>query len=167
MIAENQKRGYQDRKYELLDTGIFDDNQYFDVYVEYAKNSPEDILIWIHVTNHSSEIKTLHLLPTLWFRNYWSWGHNFEKPVLKRLSDSNAIEASHPLLKQRWLYFQSHKKILFTENETNFERLFHTPNQSRYIKDGINNYLIQGQQDAVNPEQVGTKAAVYATVSLK
>ncbi|MDX2217331.1 MAG: hypothetical protein SFY66_28950 [Oculatellaceae cyanobacterium bins.114] len=167
LVEENQKRGYEDPEYELLDTGIFDENRYFDVYIEYAKNSSEDILIWIHVTNRGAETKTLHLLPTLWFRNYWSWGYDFEKPSLKRLSTLNIVEASHPLLKQHWLHFEESLEVLFTENETNVERLFNTPNQSPYVKDGIHNYLIQGQQDAVNPEQVGTKAAVHYVLTIQ
>lgn len=167
LIAENHKRGYQDPEYELLDTGIFEDNRYFDVYVEYAKDSPEDILIWIHVANRGAETKSLHLLPTLWFRNDWSWGYDFEKPTLKRLSNSDVIEAVHPLLAQRWLYFQQTAEVLFTENETNFERLFNTQNKSRYVKDGINNYLIEGEQDAVNPEQVGTKAAIHYLLTVQ
>ncbi len=143
------------------------ENRYFDVYIEYAKNSPEDILIWIHVANRGSEAKTLYLLPTLWFRNYWSWSYDFEKPILKCLPDSNVIEAVHPLLKQRWLYFQEPTAVLFIENETNSERLFNVPNQSFYVKDGINNYLIHGQQDAVNPKQVGTKAAIHYALTVQ
>jgi hypothetical protein len=167
LVEENQKRGYQDPEYELLDTGIFNKNRYFDIYVEYAKNSPEDILIWIHVVNRGTEAKTLHLLPTLWFRNYWSWGYDFEKPVLQCLADSTTIKASHPVLKQRWLYCQEATEVLFTENETNHERLFNTPNRSQYVKDGINNYLVQGQKAAVNPEQVGTKAAVHYVLTVQ
>jgi hypothetical protein len=177
LIEENQKRGYQDPEYELLDTGIFDENRYFDVYIEYAKNSPEDILIWIHIANRGDEAKTLHLLPTLWFRNYWSWGYDSQKPCLKRLAGLNAIAASHPQLHDCWLYFQELSdqevsdqqpaKVLFTENETNLERLFNVPNASPYVKDGINNYLIHGQQEAVNPEQVGTKAAVHYQLTIQ
>lgn len=167
LIEENQKRSYQDPEYELLDTGVFNDNRYFDIYVEYAKNSPEDILILIHVANRSTEAKTLHLLPTLWFRNYWSWGHGFEKPCLKLLPNTNVIEASHPLLKQRWLYFETPEEVLFTENETNSERLFGVSNPSPYVKDGINNYIVQGKQNAVNPDEVGTKAAIHYQLTLQ
>jgi Glycosyl hydrolase family 63 C-terminal domain len=174
LIEENQKRGKQAPEYELLETGIFEHDpcgicgaaRYFDIYVEYAKNLPEDILIWIHIANRGAEPKTLHLLPTLWFRNYWSWGYNYQKPVLKR-STSNAIEAVHPELKQRWLYFEEPLALLFTENETNTERLFNVPNSSPYVKDGIHNYLIHGQQDAINPDHIGTKAAIHYLLNIQ
>jgi len=166
LLTENDQRGYQDPEFELLETGIFDADQYFDVYIEYAKNSPEDILIWLHVANRAAEAKTLHLLPTLWFRNVWSWGHDVEKPMLKFAASSNAIAASHPELGQRWLYFQEAEAVLFTENETNSERLFNVPNPSPYVKDGIHNYLVHGQQSAVNPEQIGTKAAIHYVLTI-
>ncbi|HIK19434.1 MAG TPA: glucosidase [Leptolyngbyaceae cyanobacterium M33_DOE_097] len=166
LLEENQQRGYQDPEFELLETGIFDADQYFDVYVEYAKNSPEDILIWVHVANRAAEAKTLHLLPTLWFRNSWSWGYDVEKPRLELAPSSNAIAASHPELGQHWLYFQESEAVLFTENETNSERLFNVPNPSPYVKDGIHNYLIHGQQAAVNPEQTGTKAAIHYVLTV-
>src|SRR5262249_8401737 len=144
-------------EYELLDTGVFDDNRYYDVFVEYAKGSPQDILIQISVQNRGPEAAELHVLPTLWFRNTWSWGGNPDRPSLQRVG--NAIKAVHPKLGERYLYCDGKATLLFTENETNTQRIFGVPNRSPHVKDGINNYVVQGQQDAVNPEQQGTKAA--------
>ncbi|MBG1239687.1 MGH1-like glycoside hydrolase domain-containing protein [Nostoc sp. NZL] len=165
LVEENRRRGRQSPEFELIDTGIFDQDRYFDVFVEYAKASPEDILIQISVINRGPEAKTLHLLPTLWFRNTWSWTSGEEKPWLK-ISESNSelstIEAYHPSLETQWLYCNQTPELLFTENETNNQRLFGVSNASPYVKDGINNYVVNGQKDAVNPNRIGTKfAAVY------
>lgn len=168
LVQENQRRSYEDPEFELMDTGIFDDNRYFDVYVEYAKKSQEDILIWIHVANRGPEEKMLHLLPTLWFRNTWSWGYPSDKPSLRQLdSNISVIEAFHPELGNRWLYCDVGAKhtLLFTENETNFERLFGIQNASRYVKDGINNAIVYGH-DAVNPDRVGTKASAHYRLNI-
>ncbi|BAY76868.1 hypothetical protein NIES25_33260 [Nostoc linckia NIES-25] len=146
LVAENQHRSRQELEFELLDTGVFDDDRYFDIFVEYAKHSAEDILIQIKVVNRGVEAKTLHLLPTLWFRNTWSWNGDDSKPILKEvnLSDScNTIEASHPTLGMRWLYCQEATEILFTENETNYQKLFGYSNASAYVKDGINDYIVE------------------------
>jgi hypothetical protein len=170
LIQTNQQRGYHDPEFELIDTGIFNDHRYFDVFVEYAKNTDEDILIQISVANRSTETKTLHLLPTLWFRNTWSWDEAAEKPSLRQVElqgTPQVIQASHPTLGDRWLYCQAPKALLFTENETNLERLFETPNVSPYVKDGINNYIVNGQTNAVNPDQTGTKASVYYQLTLE
>ncbi|MBN3921860.1 glucosidase [Nostoc sp. NMS4] len=163
LVEENRRRGRQRSEFELIDTGIFDQDRYFDVFVEYAKASPDDILIEITVINRGTEAKTLHLLPTLWFRNTWSWtDHQEEKPWLK-ISQSNSdlgtIEAYHPSLKTRWLYCNGTPELLFTENETNNQRLFGVNNASPYVKDGINNYLVNGEKTAVNPNRIGTKFA--------
>jgi hypothetical protein len=175
LIAENQQRSRRDFEFELLNTGVFDENHYFDVFVEYAKKSPEDILIQIQVVNRGSEAKTLHLLPTLWFRNTWSWDYNCEKPTLQAIKSSplsqgeiefSIIEASHPTLGKRWLYCVGLAELLFTENETNNQRLFGGENASPYVKDGINNYVVNGQQDAINPHRIGTKASAYYLLSL-
>ncbi|MBD2168458.1 glucosidase [Calothrix membranacea FACHB-236] len=160
LVAENQRRGYYDPEFELVDTGIFDHDEYFDVFVEYAKHSPEDMLIQISIVNRASETKDLHILPTIWFRNSWSWQDNSQKPILRQDSP-NVINAFHPTLGNRWLYFQNCQTTLFTENETNYERLFGVKNQSLYVKDGINDYIIYGNQQAVNPKQTGTKAATH------
>ncbi|MEH2244727.1 MGH1-like glycoside hydrolase domain-containing protein [Nostoc sp.] len=162
LVAENQRRNHQDPEFELLDTGVFDENRYFDVFIEYAKDSAEDILIQIKVVNRGPEAKTLHLLPTLWFRNTWSWNGDTSKPTLKEVESGNGfhvVEVFHPTLGQRWLYCQDANEILFTENETNSQRLFGSPNSSAYVKDGINDYIVQGKKEAVNPNKIGTKAS--------
>ncbi len=162
LVAENQRRSRRELEFELVDTGVFDENRYFDIFVEYAKNSAEDILIQIQVVNRGLEAKTLHLLPTLWFRNTWSWNGDSSKPTLKEVklnNGCNTIAASHPTLGKRWLYCQEANDILFTENETNYQRLFGYDNTSAYVKDGINDYIVQGLKEAVNPEKIGTKVA--------
>lgn len=162
LVEENRRRSYSDPEFELLDTGIFAENRYFDVFVEYAKDSAEDILIQISAINRGPEKKTLHLLPTLWFRNTWSWANFETKPRLKNLKVDKSlslVEASHETLKERWLYCEGLTELLFTENETNNERLFGVPNPSPYVKDGINDYIIHSRQDAVNPNSIGTKVA--------
>lgn len=167
LVEENRRRSRHESEYELLNTGVFDNDAYYDVLVEYAKASPEDILIQISITNRGSETKTLHLLPTLWYRNTWSWGTSKEKPVLKVDSTySNVIQVLHPELSTRCLYCDGTPNLLFTENETNFERLYGVQNASPYVKDGINNYLVNGQTDAINPYQIGTKASAHYPISI-
>ncbi|AFZ15125.1 hypothetical protein Cri9333_4339 [Crinalium epipsammum PCC 9333] len=164
LVAENKERDRHAPEYELLDTGVFEQNRYFDVVVEYAKAAPEDILIRISITNKGSEAKPIHLLPTLWFRNTWSWNHDEQKPTLQLThSDEklSIVEADHPILGKRSLYCHGTPELLFTENETNNERLFDVANSSHYVKDGINNYLIHNQKSAVNPDKIGTKAAPH------
>ncbi|WP_035985395.1 MGH1-like glycoside hydrolase domain-containing protein [Leptolyngbya sp. KIOST-1] len=161
---ENQNRDYYAPEFELLETGIFDQNEYFDVFVDYAKATDEDILVQIRVVNRADHGAELHLLPTLWFRNTWSWFEDVPKPHLKRIDNvggAAAVEASHPELGQRWLYCQGAETLLFTENETNKQRLFVVENPSPYVKDGINDYIVQGRQDAVNPAQAGTKVSPH------
>jgi Glycosyl hydrolase family 63 C-terminal domain len=162
LVAENGRRSRQAPEFELLDTGVFDENRYFDVFIEYAKQSAEDILIQIKIVNRGPEPKALHILPTLWFRNTWSWQVDAHKPTLQvsqSENDISIIEAFHPTLGKRWLYCQGETELLFTENETNTERLFGSPNTSAYVKDGFNDYIVQGQKEAINPNQVGTKSA--------
>ncbi|MEH2181607.1 MGH1-like glycoside hydrolase domain-containing protein [Nostoc sp.] len=163
LVEENRRRDRLAPEFELINTGIFDQDRYFDVFVEYAKASPDDILIQITAINRGPEAKTLHLLPTLWFRNTWSWTDNQqEKPWLKisqSNSDLSTIEAYHPCLETRWLYCNGTPELLFTENETNNQRLFGVNNASAYVKDGINNYVVNGQKTAVNPNRIGTKFA--------
>jgi hypothetical protein len=174
LVAENQRRGRRDPEFELVDTGVFNDNRYFDMVIEYAKVTPEDILIKINITNRSSATKWIHLLPTLWFRNTWSW-NNSEKPVLRAThsnSSTSIIEAIQAQLGRFRLYCdalagtQQAVPLLFTENETNYQQLFGVENSSPYVKDGINNYIVNGQVDAVNPEQVGTKAAAHYRLNI-
>jgi hypothetical protein len=164
LVETNRQRSRQQPEYELIDTGVFDQNRYFDVYVEYAKQSPEDMLIHISVVNRGDTSAMLHLLPTLWFRNTWSWSDDTPKPQLKQArldGEGQAIEAAHPDLGVRYLYCEGADQLLFTENETNVERLFASPNPSPYVKDGINNYVVGGETKAVNPEHTGTKAAAH------
>jgi len=141
LIETNRRRNRGDMEYELLDTGIFNGDRYFDIFVEYAKQSPEDILIQINVSNRGPEPATVHVLPTLWFRNTWTWWPDTPKPSLKQVSGkkgAQAIAASHADLGERYLYCEGDVPLLFTENETNNERLFGTANAGRYVKDGIN-----------------------------
>lgn len=164
LVEENQKRDRRALEYELLDTGIFDGDRYYDVFVEYAKATDEDTLISINAVNRGSESQTLHILPTLWFRNTWSWNGNAEKPSLKVIKsdrDVSIIEADHPTLGKRWLYVEGSVELLFADNETNNQRLFGTENTSPFVKDGINNYVVNGQKEAVNPEGTGTKVSPH------
>jgi hypothetical protein len=164
LVETNRRRGRSDWEYELLDTGVFDDDRYFDVVVEYAKSSPTDILITVSLANRGPEPAELHVLPTLWFRNTWTWWPELPKPSLRAVASSgnaSAIAASHATLGDYVLYCDGSPPLLFTENETNNERIFGTPNASPYVKDGINNYVVAGRQQAVNPAQTGTKAAAH------
>jgi hypothetical protein len=170
LVKTNRHRSRLELEYELLDTGIFNDNRYFDVFVEYAKVSPEEILIRITAENRGPEDAELHCLPTLWFRNVWSWPVQASKPALSR-SDApfgmQVVEAMHPELGRRWLCMEGDTTLLFTENETNNQRLLGTGNKSRYVKDGINDYVLHGRKEAVNPEETGTKAAAYRIMMIK
>jgi hypothetical protein len=158
LVETNQRRSRDEFEYELLDTGVFDDDRYFDIFVEYAKNEPEDLLIRITVHNRGTEPAVLHLLPTLWFRNTWSWGENQSKPVLQQTAD-DAAQASHSQLGVRTLYIEGSPDLLFTENESNSERLWSQPNPSPYVKDAFHQYVVNGKKEAVNPDLTGTKMA--------
>jgi len=169
LVAENRRRDRHQPEFELLHTGVFDDDRYFDVRVEYAKALAEDILIQMTVSNRGAETRTLHILPTLWFRNTWSWHGGNDKPTLQGAkSDAavNVIRAFHPTLGKRWLYAPGNTELLFTENETNYKRLYGAPNQSNFAKDGINDYIVQGNKTAVNPDLIGTKAAVHVELTI-
>ncbi|MGB8980637.1 MAG: hypothetical protein WCC12_02070, partial [Anaerolineales bacterium] len=173
LVQENGRRKSDPGsfEYELIDTGIFNNNRYFDIFVEYAKSSPDDILIKITAINRGPETKPLHLLPTLWFRNTWSWVYpNQAKPSLK-VSQANAqfsvIEATHQELGQRWLYCEAPQQLLFTENETNQQRFSWGPNPTPYVKDGINDYIVAGSHGSVNPNQTGTKTAAYYPMDIE
>jgi hypothetical protein len=158
LVGTNRGRGRDEPEYELLDTGAFDQDRYFDVFVEYAKAAPEDILVQITVHNRGPEPAVLHLLPTLWFRNIWSWGENARRPALRRAAPG-VIAASHPELGERFLYAEGATALLFTENETNTERLVQVSNRTPYVKDAFHNNIVHGHKEAVNPERTGTKAA--------
>ncbi len=170
LVEENRRRGKNDREFELLDTGVFDDNRYFDVTTEYAKAGVEDILIKITVTNHGPAEAELALLPTVWFRNTWSWGHDDYRPQARATESlgfkqehgtagSTAIEREHKSYGKRWLLCEGEPELLFTKNETNAKKLFGSENRTPYVKDGINDYVVNGSPDAVSPEKSGTKAA--------
>jgi hypothetical protein len=170
ILNTNRHRSRDEPEYELLETGIFNDDRYFDVFVEYAKATPEDILIRVTVFNRGPEPANLHLLPTIWFRNTWSDGEDYETPVLKQVSLNNTegvIGASHRELGE-WLFTaKGVNELLFTDNETNTERLWGNPNHSPFVKDGINNYIVSGLKDAVNPDKTGTKAASHYIIDIK
>ena len=166
LVKTNRRRGRNDFEYELLDTGVFDDGRYFDVFVEYAKASPEDVLVQITIENRGPEPATLHVLPTVWFRNTWSWGSEAPRPELRLLNGGGAVAASHPVLGEYVVRADGAPEWLFTENETNTERLVSVPNRTPYVKDAIHNYLVHGRREAVNPERTGTKATAHHTITV-
>jgi hypothetical protein len=170
LVASNRQRNRNEMEYELLDTGVFDDDRYFDVFVEYAKGGPEDILIRITVCNRGPASAELHVLPTLWFRNVWTWSPEVSKPKLfqvKARKGMRTVVASHGELGERWLFVDGDVPLLFTENETNTQRLFGIANEGNYVKDGINNYVTLGLKDAVNPAGTGTKVAAHHTIQVE
>ena len=142
LVNTSRGRSRNEFEYELLDTGVFNDNRYFDVFVEYAKDAPEDILIKISVHNRGPEAAEVHVLPTLWFRNEWSWRDGADRPVLQQIADTGecaVVRATNTKLGDRYFYCEGNVPLLFTENETNTQRLFGAANRSPYVKDGINN----------------------------
>ena len=157
LVETNRRRSREEFEYELIDTGVFDDDRYFDVFVEYAKADAEDILIRVTVHNRGPEAASLHLLPTLWFRNTWSWGRTTPKPVLREAD--GAIHVSHPELGDYTLSCDGAPELLFTENESNAHRLWGQPNASPWVKDAFHQYVVSGDAEAVNPARTGTKAA--------
>jgi hypothetical protein len=159
LIETNARRSRNDFEYELLDTGIFADDRYFDVFIEYAKETPEDILVRITVHNRGPEAAKLHVLPTLWFRNTWSWKEGEPKPALREID--GGIQAAHAELNQYSLFCEGNPELLFTENESNTERLWGVSNQSPWVKDAFHQYVIAGNTEAVNPAKTGTKAAAH------
>ena len=170
IIATNHRRGRRESEYELLDTGVFKDNRYFDVFVEYAKDSPEDILIRITIFNRGPQDAPLYLLPTLWFRNTWQENPGEAMALLRQIQfdeTSGTVMASKNDLGDYFFTAEGAKEFLFTNNETNTERLVGVPNISRYVKDGINNFIVLGQSDAVNPEMTGTKAAALYVLDIE
>jgi hypothetical protein len=169
LVATNGGRGKHDPEYELVDTGIFDDDRYFDVVVEYAKAAPDDILMRVTAHNRGPEPATLHLLPTLWFRNTWSWGDDVPKPSMAAAdgpSGTASVRAVHPDLGEWGLYADASAELLFCENETNNERLFGAPNASPYVKDGIGELVVHGNAAAVNPARTGTKVAAHHVLEI-
>ncbi len=169
LLEENRRRGKDAPEFELMDTGVFDEDRYFDVAIEYAKATPEDILIRINVTNRGPESADLHLLPTIWFRNTWSWRNGEVRPNLRQITDvrnASAIQLCQPAYGHRWLFCNGMPELLFTENETNTRRLYNREDGTRHAKDGINDYIVHGARDAVNAAKTGTKAAAHYPLTL-
>lgn len=158
LISTNAEKTKQDPEYELIDTGIFDRNEYFDIFIEYAKESGHDILVKLTVINKSENEAPLVILPTLWFRNTWSWGYDAYKPRMTS-EEADRISISHKDLEIKNIYAGQSGKVLFCDNETNNERLYQSPNVAKYCKDGINDFIINGNMQSVNPENTGTKAS--------
>jgi hypothetical protein len=164
LVGTSRQRTRQEPEYELIDTGVFAEDRYFDVFIEYAKAGPEDILIRISAANRGPEAAKLHALPTLWYRNTWSWSQGAAKPVLRNAgsrSGAMVVSASHAELGDRELRCEGEPTLLFTENETNNQRLFGSDNPSRYVKDAFHEYLVNQRREAVNPAGTGTKAAAH------
>src|ERR1044071_3073051 len=173
LIEENRPEDKRKVEYELLDTGVFDEDRYFDVFVEYAKASVEDILIRLSVVNRGPKKAELRLLPTIWFRNRWSWGYGNPRPELRKASKRGddetkaiAIELEHETYGRRLLHCEGTPDLLFTENETNASRLFGVANPQPFVKDAFHEYVIRGKREAVNPEQRGTKAAAHYVLNI-
>ena len=169
LVEENRRRGKNQREFELLDTGIFENDRYFDVFVEYAKADIEDILIKATVVNRGPEAANLRLLPTVWFRNTWSWGGHNQRPELyeARRAPNPAIELNNAITGKLWLHCEGSPELLFTENETNVHRLCGVGNRTPYVKDGINNFVVNGDEGALNPQRNGTKAAAQYKLTLR
>ncbi|MFB4280472.1 hypothetical protein ACBJ59_34645 [Nonomuraea sp. MTCD27] len=165
LVAANAARGGHDYEYELLDTGVFAGDRYFDVFVEYAKAAPDDLLMLVTVANRGPEAATLHVLPTLWFRNTWSWGGGTAKPAM-RAAGPGVVQADHRELGTYRLHCAADVPLLFTENETNKERLFGGRNATPYVKDGIGRHVVNGEGGAVSPDLAGTKAAAHHTLTV-
>ena len=163
LVAENGRRTKADPEFELLDTGVFEEDRYFDIFVEYAKANADDILIRITACNRGKESASLDVLPTVWFRNTWSWRDAKQRPRVWRIAhqpDSRVIGLDTPDYGPRWLVAEGSPRLLFTENETNFKRLFRAENRSEYLKDAFHEYLITGNESVINPAETGTKAAM-------
>ena len=165
LVEENQKRDKNQAEYELFDTGIFDEDNYFDIFIEYAKADYNDICIKITAVNRGRESAPIHILPTIWFRNRWSWYEEFDKPALEKAEidaeNLSAINLSEEKRGEYQLICTGDAKLLFTENNTNFEKLYNAENKSKFVKDGINESVVNSDENAVNPENKGTKAAAH------
>ncbi|WP_447986594.1 MGH1-like glycoside hydrolase domain-containing protein [Nitrospira sp. Nam74] len=174
LVEENRRRGRGEPEFELMETGVFDADRYFDVFVEYAKGACDDLLIRLDIVNRGSEPAELTVLPTIWFRNTWSWGLDVRRPRLRqghagheRDNGISVIELAHEYYGRRRLLCDGAPPLLFTENETNAQRLYGSENTSPYVKDGINDYIVHGRKDAVNPLQIGSKAAAQYVVMIE
>jgi mannosylglycerate hydrolase MGH1-like protein/glycosyl hydrolase family 63 len=172
LVTTNRNRSRQEFEYELMDTGIFAENRYFDISMEYAKTTPLDILIRISATNRGPEAATLHLLPTLWFRNTWNWGNDDRRPQLKAVEQEGEnnvrlVHLQHQELGDYWLACEGTPELLFTNNESNAQRLWGVENQTPFVKDGIHEAVVNGVRDKVNPEGIGTKLASHYTITIE
>jgi hypothetical protein len=176
LLETNRNRSKEEPEYELIDTRVFSEDRYFDVTMEYAKVDPLDILIRVSVTNHGPEAAPINLLPTLWYRNTWAWGYDDRRPQLtavqtapgKAVKDEiRLVHAQHPEIGEAWLACQGTPELLFTENETNNERLWNVPNHSPFVKDGIDDTIVNKAQGKVNPGGVGTKVAAHYTLMIE
>ncbi|BDG06072.1 MGH1-like glycoside hydrolase domain-containing protein [Anaeromyxobacter oryzae] len=159
LVAENQRRSRKDLEYELWDTGAFEGDRYFDVFVEYAKASPDDLLVRIEAVNRGPDPAPLELLPTLWFRNTWSWNGERQRPSVRAEPGTARVRARHAALGEYVLHCEGAPELLFTENDTNVSRLFGAPNGVHHVKDAFHAYVVDGRREAVNPDRVGTKCA--------
>lgn len=166
LIKTNVERGKNDPEYELIDTGIFDQNEYFDIFIEYAKESSNDILVKLTVINKSEKEAPLIILPTIWFRNTWNWGYDNYKPQLSS-EEATSVKVDHKELEIKNIYAKQSEKTLFCDNETNNVRLYQCPNESKYTKDGINDFIINGNSQAINPKDTGTKASFFIDENFK
>src|SRR5207302_2347277 len=169
LMEENRRRGRGQPEFELLDTGVFSENRYFEVVVEYAKADVEDILIRITAVNRGPEMAALHLLPQFWFRNTWSWGKDLRRPTARAAASfpgAAKVELEHWQYGKRWLLCGGNPELLFTENETNFARLFGAKNSSPYVKDAFHDYLIRGHKAAVKSDHTGTEVAAHCALDL-
>ena len=170
LVEENRRRGRHEREFELVDTGVFESNRYFDVFVEYAKADSEDLFARVSVVNRGPEPAPLYILPTIWFRNTWSWNGDMRRPRMRRVREApqgtSAIAIEHETLGGRWLYCDGAPGLLFTENDTNHERLFGYTDGARYFKDGFHEALVNRRADCVNPEQTGSRAAADYALSV-
>jgi hypothetical protein len=171
LVKTNAKRTRFESEYELIDTGVFDANRYFDVFVEYCKEDPDDILIQITAMNRGDQLATLHLLPHLWFRNTWTDVHGNKASTVPKLRSMDCqralgVEASHPKLGTMYLHFEDCQELLFADNETNTQKIFGCPNATLYVKDAFHRYVIEGKQECVNPANLGTKSTACCKVEI-
>jgi hypothetical protein len=165
LIEENARRGRDLPEFELFDTGVFDEDRYFDIMIEYAKAAPEDIIVRVTIRNMGPEAAVVQFLPHVWFRNTWSWGRDSHKPIMKAIADDTLQIEHHGLGKRFWMYFEGGPELLFCENETNIKRLYGKDTGGRFCKDGINDFIVN-QTPTVNPERQGTKAAARYRVTV-
>ncbi len=171
LVEENRRRSRQDGPFTLLDTGVFKDNRYFDVEVRYAKASPDEIHVRVIATNHGPDTATIHLIPQLWFRNDWSWGDPVDKPALREIPAPKgaqwAVQADHPTLGTYYLYGRHVARVLYTDNETNAQRLWNVPGATPYVKDAFHRRIVDGDEAAVNPTHTGTKVGAWHELSVE